>query len=109
MSIIDSSAAVRDLGIPPPLKRCEQHEQIGGAVAFVFVVNPLRASLFHRDVRSSSASCGSAPLTCVRVSAPVAWRSRPGKRAGFQDRAAAYKPPAPLPWLLRMRHWPPAG
>src|ERR1700704_2503514 len=52
MSIIDSSAAVRDLGMPPPLKRCEQHEQIGGAVAFVFVVNPLRASLFHRDRRA---------------------------------------------------------
>src|ERR1700741_645152 len=52
MGIIDGGAPVRDLNVPPALKRGEQHEQVGGAVAFVLVIDPLRASPFHRDRRA---------------------------------------------------------
>src|SRR5208283_4332384 len=52
MGIIDGGAAVCNLNVPPALQRCEQHEQVGGAAPFVFVIDPLRLARFHRDWRA---------------------------------------------------------
>src|ERR1700680_3773195 len=48
MSIINGRPALGHFHMPPPFKRCEHHEQIGGAVAFVFVIDPRRLPFFHR-------------------------------------------------------------
>src|SRR5258707_4120458 len=41
--------AVRDLDVPPAFQRSEQHEQIGGAVAFIFIIVPRGSSRLRRD------------------------------------------------------------
>ena len=38
MGIIDGGVAVSDLDMPPAFQRREHHEQIGDAIAFVFVI-----------------------------------------------------------------------
>ena len=38
MGVIDGGMTVGDFHVPPAFERREQHEQIGDAVAFVFVV-----------------------------------------------------------------------
>src|SRR5664279_6592152 len=35
--------------MPPAFERRKHHKQIGGAVAFVFIIEPDRPSLFHLD------------------------------------------------------------
>ncbi len=47
-SVIDGGAPLGDFNMPPALKRREQHEQVGRAVAPVFVVHARRARRFHR-------------------------------------------------------------
>ncbi len=44
LGVIDGGAAICDLNAPKALQRHEQHEQIGGAVAPVLVIGPLRAA-----------------------------------------------------------------
>ena len=41
--------AVRHLEVAPAFERREQHEQIGGAVALVLVIDADRLSGLHRD------------------------------------------------------------
>jgi hypothetical protein len=38
MGIIDGGVAVGHFHMPPPFQRREHHEQIGDAIAFVFVI-----------------------------------------------------------------------
>ena len=45
--------AIGDLDMAPALERGKQHEQIGGAVALILVVEANRAARFHRDRHAS--------------------------------------------------------
>jgi len=47
MRVIDGGAPLGDLDMPPAFKRREQHEQIGRAVAPVFVINARRPAWPH--------------------------------------------------------------
>ena len=49
MSIVDGGVAVRHFDVAPAFERSEQHEQVGGAVARVLVIDAGYASSFHRD------------------------------------------------------------
>src|SRR3954453_6217557 len=49
VGVIHRCVAIRDRDVPPAVKRCEQHEDIGGSVAFVLVIGPRRAPGPHRD------------------------------------------------------------
>src|SRR6185295_17146548 len=50
--VIGGGAAIGDVDMPPALKRREQHEEIGGAVALIFVIDARRLTAFHRHGRS---------------------------------------------------------
>ena len=52
LGVIDGRVTVGDFHVPPAFQRREHHEQIGHAVAFVFVVVPRRFSRFDRDGRA---------------------------------------------------------
>ena len=41
--------------MPPALKRCEQHEDIGGTVTLIFIINARWLTAFHRHWRSGFA------------------------------------------------------
>ena len=47
--IIHGGVAIRDLDTAPALERSKHHEEVGGAVALVFVIEAGGASRFHRD------------------------------------------------------------
>ena len=47
--------AIGDLDMPPALKRCEQHEDIGGTVTLIFIINARWLTAFHRHWRSGFA------------------------------------------------------
>src|ERR1035437_5691463 len=49
MSVIDRGVAVGYFHVSPALQRREHHKQVGGAVAFVFVIEALDAAFGHRD------------------------------------------------------------
>src|SRR6516164_10096608 len=49
VSVVDGGVAVRHLDVAPAFERGEQHEQVGGAVALVLVIDPGSASWLHRD------------------------------------------------------------
>ena len=49
MSIVHGGVAIRDLDVAPAFERREHHEEVGGAVALVFVVAAGGAARFHRD------------------------------------------------------------
>ena len=49
VSIVYGSVAVRHLDVAPAFERREQHEQVGGAVALVLVIDAGWASSFHWD------------------------------------------------------------
>jgi len=40
MSVINGRPAIRNLDVPPTFEWREQHEKIGSAVAFIFIVLP---------------------------------------------------------------------
>ncbi len=52
MGVIDGRATVRDLHAPPAFQRREHHEQVGHAIAFIFVVMTRRLSRLGRDRRA---------------------------------------------------------
>ena len=52
VGIIDSGVAVGDLDMPPAFQRREHHEQIGNAIAFVFVIVTRWLSKFGGDRRA---------------------------------------------------------
>ena len=52
MGVIDGRPAVGDLHVAPALQRSEHHEQIGHAIAFVFVVVTRRLSRLGGDRRA---------------------------------------------------------
>jgi Periplasmic binding protein len=52
MGIIDGGVAVGHFHMPPPFQRREHHEQIGDAIAFVFVIVTRLASRLRRDRRA---------------------------------------------------------
>jgi len=54
MGVVDGRAPVRDLHAPPAFERREHHEQIGQAIALVFVVVALRLSRRGHDRRAPS-------------------------------------------------------
>ena len=49
VSIIDRGVAIGHLDVTPAFERREQHEEVGGPVALVFVVATGRTARFHRD------------------------------------------------------------
>ena len=49
LRVFDGGMAVRHLDVAPAFERREQHEQLGGAVALVFVIVPQRPPRFHRN------------------------------------------------------------
>ncbi len=49
MSIIHGGVTIRDFDMPPAFERREHHEEIGRAVALVFVIEPGWPPLFHPD------------------------------------------------------------
>ena len=48
-SIVHGGMAIGDFDVAPAFERSKQHEQVGGAVAFVLVIATGRAPGFHRD------------------------------------------------------------
>ena len=50
--IIDGGAAIGDFNVAPALQRCEQHEQIGRAIAPVFVIDPGGSTRYRRQGRA---------------------------------------------------------
>ena len=52
VGIIDGGVAVGDLDMPPAFQRREHHEQIGDAIAFVFVIVARWLSRFGGDRRA---------------------------------------------------------
>ena len=52
VGVIDGGAVVGDFHAPPALQRSKHHEQIGHAIAFVFVVVTRRLSRFDGDRRA---------------------------------------------------------
>ena len=48
-SVIHGGMAIRDLDVAPAFERSKHHEEIGGAIALVLVIETGRASRFHRD------------------------------------------------------------
>src|SRR6516225_10994023 len=51
MCIINGRSALSHLHVTPPFERREHHEQVGCAVALVFVINPRRLPFLHRHRR----------------------------------------------------------
>jgi hypothetical protein len=51
VSVVYGGVAIRDFDMAPAFERREQHEQVGGSVAFIFVIATGRAPRFHRDRR----------------------------------------------------------
>src|SRR5712691_449721 len=49
MSIIHGGGAIRDFDMAPAFERSKHHEEVGGAVALVLVIETGWASRFHRD------------------------------------------------------------
>src|SRR5712692_4256714 len=49
MSIIHGGMAIRNFDMAPAFERSKHHEEVGGAVALVLVIETRRASRFHRD------------------------------------------------------------
>ena len=52
MRVIHRGVAVRDLDMPPALQGREQHEQIGCAVALIFIIVSRRSARFPLDRRA---------------------------------------------------------
>ena len=50
--IVDGGMTVGHLDVVPPFERREEHEQVGGAIALVLVVDAGGTSSFHRDRRA---------------------------------------------------------
>src|SRR5438093_2033330 len=48
-SVIHGGMAICDLDVAPAFERSKHHEEIGGAIALVLVIDTGRASRFHRD------------------------------------------------------------
>ena len=49
VSVVHGGVAIRDLDMAPAFERRKHHEEVGGAVALVLVIETGRASRFHRD------------------------------------------------------------
>ncbi len=49
VSVIHGGVAIGDLDMAPTFERCEHHEQVGGPVALVLVIEAGRTPGFHRD------------------------------------------------------------
>src|SRR6202521_2889068 len=49
MRVVNSRAAAGHFDMPPAFERRKEHEEIGGAVTFVFVIGSRETSRFHRD------------------------------------------------------------
>ena len=49
VSIVRGGVAIRDFDMAPAFERGKHHEEVGGAVALVFVITTGWASRFHRD------------------------------------------------------------
>ena len=49
VSVFHGGVAIRDFDTAPAFERCKHHEEVGGAVALVFVIATGRAPRFHRD------------------------------------------------------------
>ena len=96
VSVIHGGVAIGDLDMAPAFERSKHHEEVGGAVALVLVVETGRASRFHRD---RHARLGNELLRGL---------VQANQRA-IGDRVAACRRPARLPWRLRTRCWPSAG
>src|SRR5690349_2352981 len=48
-SVIHGGMTICDLDVAPAFERSKHHEEIGGAIALVLVIETGRASRFHRD------------------------------------------------------------
>lgn len=48
LGVVDRRTPIGHFHMPPTLERGEHHEQIGGAVAFIFIVKPRRPTRLHR-------------------------------------------------------------
>ena len=49
VSVIHGGVAIRDFDVAPAFERRKHHEEVGGAVALVLVIETGRAPRFHRD------------------------------------------------------------
>src|SRR6516162_4043641 len=48
-SVIHGGMAICDLDVAPAFERSKHHEEIGGAIALILIIETGRASCFHRD------------------------------------------------------------
>ena len=49
VSVIHGGMAIGDLDMAPAYERSKHHEEIGGAIALILIIETGRASRFHRD------------------------------------------------------------
>ena len=49
LSVIHGGMAICDLDVAPAFERSKHHEEIGGAIALVLIIETGRVSCFHRD------------------------------------------------------------
>jgi hypothetical protein len=49
VGVVHGGVAIRDFDMAPAFKRCKHHEEVGGAVALVLVIETRRSPRFHRD------------------------------------------------------------
>jgi hypothetical protein len=49
---LNGGVAVRHFDVPPTFEGCEHHEEVGDAVAFIFIVVMGRTSWLHGDRRA---------------------------------------------------------
>src|SRR5258708_17295140 len=83
--------AICDLDVAPAFERSKHHEEIGGAIALVLVIETGRASRFHRGPH---ARFGNELLRCLvaanQRTIAVSWPRVDGQHAFH----SAYEPPA---------------
>src|SRR5215510_11188334 len=48
-AVIHGGMAICDLDVTPAFERSKHHEEIGGAIALILIIETCRASCFHRD------------------------------------------------------------
>src|ERR1700746_2392902 len=91
--------AICDLDVAPAFERSKHHEEIGGAIALVLIIETGRASRFHRD---RHARFGNELLRGLveanQRTIAVAWpRSRQAGAEHLQRIGGGFEP---LSWLL---------
>ena len=107
-----SKQLIAETRLPIPMERREQHEQVGGAVALVFVIDTGRLSRLpvrHLDVAPHRHRLCARPERLGRCSLPAqnGHRAGPGQSLNIHSKASLYEafPPAEARRLVEWFEW----